>query len=40
MGSLHPDRLAELHVTRELDESPELAHACLTALVRQSPIAS
>ena len=32
LGSLHPDRLAELHVTQELDESPELADGCLTNL--------
>jgi tetratricopeptide (TPR) repeat protein len=32
LGALHPDRLAELHVTSELDRSPELAHACLTDL--------
>jgi len=32
VGSLRPDRLAEMHVTQELDESPGLAHACLTNL--------
>jgi tetratricopeptide (TPR) repeat protein len=32
LGSLRPDRLAELHVTSQLDESPELAEACLNRL--------
>ena len=31
-ASLRPDRLAELHVTRELAASPALAQACLTGL--------
>jgi tetratricopeptide (TPR) repeat protein len=29
LGSLQPDRLAELHTVRELANSPELAQACL-----------
>ena len=29
---MQPDRLAELHVLRELDASPEFSHACLTNL--------
>ncbi|GAA1517364.1 hypothetical protein GCM10009677_58350 [Sphaerisporangium rubeum] len=32
LGGLRPDRLAELHVTRQLAESPELAAGCLTDL--------
>jgi len=32
LGSLRPDRLAELHVTRQLEASPDLARACLTDL--------
>ena len=32
LGSLQPDRLAELHVTRELAASPELAIACMRHL--------
>jgi Tetratricopeptide repeat/Anaphase-promoting complex subunit 5 len=32
LGSMRPDRLAELHVTTELAASPELAQACLTGL--------
>jgi len=32
IGSLQPDRLAELHVLRELDASPEFSQACLTNL--------
>ena len=32
LGSLQPDRLAELHVTRELSRSAELARACLAEL--------
>ena len=32
LGALRPDRLAELHVTRELAASPALAGACLTGL--------
>ena len=32
LGALRPDRLAELHVIRELTESPELAKECLTGL--------
>ena len=32
LGALRPDRLAELHVTRELAASPALAHACLNGL--------
>jgi tetratricopeptide (TPR) repeat protein len=32
IGSLQPDRLAELHTLRELADSPELAQACLTDL--------
>ncbi len=32
LGALRPDRLAELHVTRELAASPALAHACLNSL--------
>ena len=32
LGALRPDRLAELHVTRELAASPALAQACLTGL--------
>ena len=32
LGSLQPDRLAELHALRELVASPELARACLTNL--------
>jgi len=32
IGSLQPDRLAELHALRELTASPELARACLTGL--------
>jgi tetratricopeptide (TPR) repeat protein len=32
LGVLHPDRLAELHVSRELGASPALASACLTNL--------
>ena len=32
LGSLQPDRLAELHVVRELAASPELATACLRRL--------
>jgi tetratricopeptide (TPR) repeat protein len=32
LGVLHPDRLAELHVTRELSASQALADACLNGL--------
>jgi hypothetical protein len=32
LGSLQPDRLAELHTVRELVASPELSQACLTSL--------
>ena len=32
LGSLQPDRLAELHVVRELVASPEVSQACLTSL--------
>ena len=32
IGSVQPDRLAELHVLRELDASPEFSRACLTNL--------
>ena len=32
IGSLQPDRLAELHTLRELTKSPELAQACLASL--------
>jgi tetratricopeptide (TPR) repeat protein len=32
IGSLQPDRLAELHALRELGASPQLARACLTGL--------
>ena len=32
LGSLQPDRLAELHTVRELIASPELSQACLTSL--------
>jgi tetratricopeptide (TPR) repeat protein len=32
IGSVQPDRLAELHVLRELDASPEFSQACLTNL--------
>jgi tetratricopeptide (TPR) repeat protein len=32
LGMLRPDRLAELHVSRELSASPALAEACLTRL--------
>jgi tetratricopeptide (TPR) repeat protein len=32
LGSLQPDRLAELHTIRELAASPELAAACLNGL--------
>jgi hypothetical protein len=32
IGSLQPDRLAELHTVRELAASPELSQACLTSL--------
>ena len=32
IGSLQPDRLAELHVLRELTASPQLAAGCLTGL--------
>ena len=32
LGSLRPDRLAELHVTDQLERSPELADACLNNL--------
>ena len=32
LGSLQPDRLAELHTVRELVASPELSQACLTGL--------
>ena len=32
IGSLQPDRLAELHVLHELKASPDLARACLTGL--------
>jgi tetratricopeptide (TPR) repeat protein len=32
LGVLRPDRLAELHVSRELARSPQLAQACLTGL--------
>jgi tetratricopeptide (TPR) repeat protein len=34
VGALQPDRLAELHVVKELDHDPELAHRCLTGLSR------
>ena len=32
IGSLQPDRLAELHTLQELAAAPELAHSCLTRL--------
>jgi tetratricopeptide (TPR) repeat protein len=32
IGSVQPDRLAELHVVRELADAPELANACLSGL--------
>jgi hypothetical protein len=32
IGSLQPDRLAELHTMRELTASPDLARACLSGL--------
>jgi hypothetical protein len=32
LGSLQPDRLAELHTVRELVTSPELSQPCLTSL--------
>ena len=32
LGVMRPDRLAELHVSRELGASPALAEACLTGL--------
>ena len=32
LGVIRPDRLAELHVSRELAASPALAQACLTAV--------
>jgi tetratricopeptide (TPR) repeat protein len=32
IGSVQPDRLAELHVLEELDASPEFSRACLTSL--------
>ena len=32
LGRLRPDRLAELHITRKLDESPQLLTACLNDL--------
>src|ERR1019366_6411436 len=32
IGTMQPDRLAELHTLRELVASPELAQACLTNL--------
>jgi tetratricopeptide (TPR) repeat protein len=32
LGVIRPDRLAELHVSRELGATPALAHACLTNL--------
>ena len=32
IGSMQPDRLAELHTLRELSASPQLAQACLTNL--------
>jgi tetratricopeptide (TPR) repeat protein len=32
LGSLQPDRLAELHTVRELVASPELSRACLSSL--------
>jgi hypothetical protein len=32
LGALRPDRLAELHATRELEASAELAQSCLTGL--------
>jgi tetratricopeptide (TPR) repeat protein len=32
IGSVQPDRLAELHVMRELAEAPQLGQACLTSL--------
>ena len=32
IGSLQPDRLAELHTLLELAASPDLAQACLTRL--------
>lgn len=32
IGSVQPDRLAELHVLHELDASPEFSRACLTDL--------
>ena len=35
IGSLQPDRLAELHTMRELTASPDLARACLTCGCRQ-----
>src|SRR5271166_2699405 len=35
LGSLHPDRLAELHVTRELAASPILTDKCLSELTER-----
>lgn len=32
LGSLRPDRLAELHTVRELASSPEFAQACLSSM--------
>lgn len=32
LGNLQPDRVAELHVLRELERSPDLADRCLTGL--------
>ena len=32
IGSVQPDRLAELHIVRELADSPDLARACLSRL--------
>jgi Tetratricopeptide repeat/Anaphase-promoting complex subunit 5 len=35
LGSLRPDRLAELHATRELAGSPALSHNCLSGLTER-----
>jgi tetratricopeptide (TPR) repeat protein len=35
IGSIQPDRLAELHVVNELDRDSELTHRCLTGLDRR-----
>ena len=38
IGSLQPDRLAELHTLRELTDSPELTQACLSGLDRRQAL--